>query len=236
MNKTTMILAVLLIEFVLMTACCMPGAQIDELNIEITQLRTEIKRLEAENTSLTQQIATLDMKLEEKETELAVIKLPAEVKLDVPFEPNLGNTCFSSSFAMVMRYWGKYVTVHDVLKIVGYPPFRGYEHPELIDWMGKNHELRLEYLPYSKVEDIKIFLSKGYPIVVHQTFSVTENTGHNRVVIGYSDSEGVFFVNDPSNLGPNYKISYKIFEALWKNITLYETGPENKAYLVIPLK
>ena len=46
-----------------------------------------------------------------------------EVELAVPFEPNLGGTCFASSFAMVMRYWGKAVHVGDVYRIVGSPPF-----------------------------------------------------------------------------------------------------------------
>jgi len=160
-----------------------------------------------------------------------------EVKLDVPFEPNLGNTCFSSSFAMVMRYWGKNANVHDVLKVVGLPPFRvGYEHPELMHWMEKHYGLKLRYLPYSKIEDIKLFINEGYPVVVHQTFSLNEKTGHNRVVIGYSDKRNVFITNDPSNLGPNYEIPYDTFKKLWSDITLYESGPHNKAYLVIPIE
>lgn len=160
----------------------------------------------------------------------------SEVKLNVPFEPNLGDTCFSSSFAMVMRYWGKNVNVHDVLKIVGRPPFSGYEHPELGHWMEKHYELKLKYLPYSKIEDVKAFLNEGYPVVVHQTFSLQENSGHNRVVIGYDDKRSIFIVNDPSNLGPNYEIPYDVFKKLWTRITLYESGPHNKAYLVIPLR
>jgi len=165
-----------------------------------------------------------------------VVGLHDEVRLDVPFEPNVGGSCFSSSFAPVMRYCGKIVTVHDVLKIVGYPPFRGYEHPELRDWMENNYGLTFKYMPYSKIEDVKKFLNEGYPVIVHQTFSLGNNTGHNRVVIGYSDKQCVFIVNDPSYLGPNFKISYDDFGTLWKRITLYESGPENKAYLVIPLK
>jgi len=159
-----------------------------------------------------------------------------EVKLDVPYEPNLGNTCFSSSFAMVMRYWGKDVHVNDVLKVVGLPPFIvGYEHPELNAWMRKNHGLKFLYLPYSRVEDLKLYLIEGYPVIVHQTFSLQENTGHNRVVIGYSDKRGVFIINDPSQLGPNYEIPYTEFERLWSRIATYEPGPHNKIYLVMPL-
>lgn len=159
-----------------------------------------------------------------------------EIKLDVPFEPNLGNTCFSSSFAMVMRFWGKDVHVNDVLKVVGLPPFKGYEHPELNVWMKKNHGLEFLYLPGSRIKDLKLYLNEGYPVIVHQTFTLKDNTGHNRVVIGYSDQRNVFIINDPSRLGRNYEISYTDFEKLWSRIALYEPGPANKIYLVVPLK
>ena len=159
-----------------------------------------------------------------------------EIKIDVPFEPNIGNTCFSSSFAMAMRYWGKDVHVNDVLKVVGLPPFMGYEHPELNAWMKKNHGLKFLYLPYSRVEDLKLYLIEGYPVIVHQTFSLNDNTGHNRVVIGYTDKRGVFIINDPSRLGPNYEIPYTHFEKLWSRIATYEPGPPNKIYLIMPLK
>jgi hypothetical protein len=52
------------------------------------------------------------------------------------------------------------------------------------------------------------------------------------VVIGYSDQEGVFITNDPSNLGANYKVSYEDFKELWK---ASEPGPRNKGYLVMPV-
>ena len=161
----------------------------------------------------------------------------SEVRLDVPFEPNLGGTCFSSSFAMVMRYWGKDVHVDDILKVVGKPPFKGYEHPELNWWMKRNHKLKFKYLPNSSVEQVKRYLNEGYPVIVHQMFSSHEPTEHNRVVVGYSDKKGVFIVNDPSPFGKNYEISYAEFSKLWREIASYETsGPANKAYLLMPVK
>jgi hypothetical protein len=161
----------------------------------------------------------------------------SEVRLDVPFEPNLGDTCLSSSFAMVMRYWGKDVHVDDVLKVVGNPPFKGYEHPELNWWMKRNYELRFKYLPNSSIEQVKRYLVEGYPVIVHQMFASHQPSGHNRVVVGYSDEKGVFIVNDPSALGRNYEISYAEFSKLWREIASYETrGPANKAYLVMPVK
>jgi len=235
MKRFAIMLTALLTCLMLITSCGAPETEVEKLNAQVTQLQTEKECLEAENTVLIKEVDTLSAGLR-KRTDLALIKLPNEVKLDVPFEPNLGGTCFSSSFAMVMRYWGKNVTVRDVLKVVGYPPFRGYEHPELEDWMEKNYRLELKYLPYSKVEDVKTFLAKGCPVVVHQCFGLSDNSGHNRVVIGYSDARAIFIINDPSELGSNYEMSYAVFETLWKRITLYEIGPENKAYLVVPLE
>ena len=157
-----------------------------------------------------------------------------EVKLNVPFEPNLGSTCFSSSFSMVMRYWGKDIHVYDVLEVVGRPPFKGYEHPKLNRWMKRKHDLRFKYLFNSSIENVKLYLNEGYPVIVHQTMSLSDNTGHNRVVIGYSDPREIFIINDPSLKGPNYEISYTDFKKLWRNITVYENGPSNKVYLVMP--
>ena len=157
-----------------------------------------------------------------------------EVKLNVPFEPNLGSTCFSSSFAMVMRYWGKDIHVYDVLEVVGRPPFKGYEHPKLNRWMKRKHDLKFKYLFNSSIENVKLYLNEGYPVIVHQTMSLSDNTGHNRVVIGYSDPRKIFIINDPSLKGPNYEISYADFKKLWRNITVYENGPSNKVYLVMP--
>jgi hypothetical protein len=156
-----------------------------------------------------------------------------EVKLDVPFKESYGNTCFSASFAMVMRYWGKDVNVRDVVKVVGLPPFRTYSHSELNWWMKKNHGLKFKYFSNSNIEDVKMYLNEGYPIIVHQDFTLRDGTGHNRVVIGYNDFENVFLTNDPSPFfGPNYKISYKDFKKLWK---VSEPGPKNKIYLVMPV-
>jgi hypothetical protein len=81
-----------------------------------------------------------------------------------------------------------------------------------------------------------LYLIEGYPVIVHQTFSLKDNTGHNRVVIGYSDKRGAFIINDPSRLGPNHEIPYIEFEKLWSMIATYEPGPQNKIYLVMPLK
>ena len=159
-----------------------------------------------------------------------------EVKLNVPFEPNLGDTCLSSSFAMVMRYWGKDVHVDDVLKIVGPPPFRASVQTELNWWMKKNYGLKFEYLPDSSIENVIFYLNEGYPVIVHQTFSLNQSSGHSRVVIGYNDQKRVFIVNDPSSLGPNLEISFADFKKLWWKLSLRQKGSSYRLYLVMPVR
>nr|NQU90965.1 C39 family peptidase [Bacteroidota bacterium] len=160
----------------------------------------------------------------------------SEVKLDVPFEPNLGRTCFSSSFAMVMRYYGKDVTVSDVFRVCGRAPFSG-PHPrsKLSYWMKKNYGLRLVYIPSSNIEDLKMYINEGYPVVVLMNYSSFDKSGHNRVVTGYSDRKKVFITNDPSPFGPNYEISYDNFKKHWK-FSMPPVHQQREAYLVIPIE
>lgn len=161
--------------------------------------------------------------------------LAPEVELDVPFEPNLGGTCFASSFAMVMRYWGKPVHVGHVYRVVGAPPFDRATLSRLDWWMRREHGLRFHYLPGSSIEDVKFYLNEGYPVIVNQAFGPARNTGHSRVVVGYSDRKRVFIVNDPSRLGPGYEISYTTFRELWWKIVLSDHASSYGVYLVVPL-
>ncbi len=92
---------------------------------------------------------------------------------------------------MVMRYWGKNVYVDDVVEIVGLPPFADFDHAELNTWIRKNYRLEFLYLPNSSIKNLKLYLNEGYPVIVHQTFSLQDNSGHNRVVIGCSDQRSV---------------------------------------------
>lgn len=162
----------------------------------------------------------------------------AEVKLTVPFEPNIGASCVASSFAMVMRYWGRNVTVHDVVEVVGLPPFnKDPEFPKLARWMRKHHGLKLKWVPYSKIDHIKLYVREGYPVVVLQRYKLNNSMGHNRVVIGYSDKKACFIVNDSSPLGPAHEIPYDVFVRLWRGMKGLDGRPlpeRNDAYLVTP--
>ena len=91
------------------------------------------------------------------------------------------------------------VTLPDVLDVVGYPPFHGYAHDELKSWIESSFPLEYRYVPYASVSDLKKWISVGMPVIIHQTPGLERKDGHNRVITGYDDARGVFYLNDPIN-------------------------------------
>jgi hypothetical protein len=58
-------------------------------------------------------------------------------------------------------------------------------------------------------------LANGIPVIVLQLLSIEEPIGHYRVLRGYDDAAGEFISDDPlKKMGPNYRISYEMFERL----------------------
>lgn len=51
--------------------------------------------------------------------------------------------------------------------------------------------------------------------MVLQQFSENEIVGHNSLVIGYNLIRSEFILNDSSDLGQSYRISFDLFEKLW---------------------
>lgn len=157
-----------------------------------------------------------------------------EVKLNVPFVDNTGNTCVASSFTMVLQYYGAAVTLADVLTVVGTSPFSDPSHAAFANWIETQFDLGMEYLPNSTLNDVERFLTQGYPVVVHQQSLRTEQTGHNRVVIGYDALLQEVILNDPSYLGQSYRMAYTDFEYLWKAIASFEPVPPGELFLITP--
>ena len=154
--------------------------------------------------------------------------LPCKVLLDVPYEPNHESTkgcgtCCSSSFTMILRFFDPSVTFEDVFSVFGCPPFsEGYQ--PFLDWVNAGYpNLNAYGFCNATIEEIIKKISKGFPIVVHQIFSTSDMTGHNRVVIGYDLNKRVFLVNDPSYLGQNYVMDFDTFKDLWFKISTVES-------------
>jgi len=84
------------------------------------------------------------------------------------------------------------------------------------------------------LEELKVLIDEGYPIIVLQWFDFYEEAGHVRVVIGYDDTTGEVIFHDPwdrgqsallyygqgttieeRTLGERSRLSYDDFISLW---------------------
>ena len=142
----------------------------------------------------------------------------ADVVLDVPFEENHGNTCASSSMTMMVNYHGIDLEWADIFALSG-----GGELDSVIDfeavstYIEDNHGATLFRLDDCTVDDVFTLIDAGYPVMILQTHSTTNDAGHNRVAIGYNSDKTQIMFNDPSDLGPAYWMTVEDVETCWEN-------------------
>jgi hypothetical protein len=148
-------------------------------------------------------------------SESAEVDAGVDVKLNVPYVPNYGNTCVTSSFTMVLKYYRTGAEFADVWNVVGYPA----DYDAFDYWIRNDYDLRLELLSNQIIDDIIHYIDEGFPVIAVQQHSNWQPIGHARVVIGYNLTRNQFIVHDPSNLGPNYRMSFDMFVELWENLT-----------------
>jgi hypothetical protein len=153
-----------------------------------------------------------------------------DMSLKVPFETNRGSTCLSSSLAMVLQYYKTGATFDDVFAIFGLPP--GFYASKWIQFENWIETFGLAMITYDKatIEDVLQCVYRGLPVVVLQHHH-DSGEGHDRVVIGYNLAKQEFILNDPSNYGPGYRMSFDEFDSLW-NFDGY--GSTRLLYLIIP--
>jgi hypothetical protein len=154
------------------------------------------------------------------------------IVLKVPFEPNHGGTCASSSMTMMLKYNGLDVNFNDVYKIAGPPPIINYDGVD--KWIQKDFGLKLKLYPNRTIRDIIKAIDEGYPVMVLQVKWTNELSGHNRVIKGYDSIQEEFIVNDPSEFGRNFRIPFTTFKELWRLWGKNEPGwPPNFLWLII---
>ena len=94
-----------------------------------------------------------------------------DVVLKVPFEPNYGSTCASSSFTMVLKYFKQPITFGDVFGIFGLPPFNVDTWKNFEAWVEAGLDLDMVTYAPCTIDHILSCIDHGYPIVVLQHFS-----------------------------------------------------------------
>jgi hypothetical protein len=153
-----------------------------------------------------------------------------DMTLNVPYEPNYGSTCLSSSMTMVLKFWGTQITFDQVFGIFGLPGFPPSKWQQFESWIDT---LGMKMITYDKgsIEEVIRCVYYGYPVVALQSHDPADMQGHDRVIVGYNLSQEVFILNDPSNFGPRYKMGFDEFESLW-NYNGY--GSPGLFYLIMP--
>lgn len=141
------------------------------------------------------------------------------------------NQCGSVTAGMVLNYWlglkknqfeiGAYLRPH--------PNDKHVLPEQFIDYLNKfGLKSKMIYNPDYGL--IKKFITNEIPVVVYQKSHLTGKIiGHYRLVRGYDEVQKIFIVAD-SYYGPNYRISFKNFDELWRpfGYLLIVVYPANK--------
>jgi uncharacterized protein YvpB len=116
-------------------------------------------------------------------------------QLDNSYEPN--GTCNVTSVAMCLEYFGiksqdPNQQLEDELYL--YCQDKGYDRhsPEDLARLVQDYGCQDDFQYKAKWQDVKTWLSKGYPAIVHGYFT---GSGHIIAIIGFNDQG--FIVNDP---------------------------------------
>jgi len=143
------------------------------------------------------------------------------------------NNCGPASVVEVLSYWGVYRTQYQaqlVLRADNNP--RGmwpYGVPGYARSVGGRALVGVAGTPRL----VKALVSNGFPVIVNQSYSVTDSSRHYRPIQSYDDRQGVFVSDDPFG-GAGYAITYADFTKMWavsnnRFIVLY---PSSKALLL----
>ncbi|HOK54749.1 MAG TPA: C39 family peptidase [Armatimonadota bacterium] len=141
-------------------------------------------------------------------------KLPKRCTIQgIPYVEQMKNYCGPAALAMVLNYWGVKTDQEAIGKKVYDQSLRATNGADMI--IFARDKGCSAYSWNSSLDDLKEKLTDGVPVIVLQDSSVTDRSGHYRVVTGYDDNAKVFFIHDPYE--PQTKeMPYDLFQSLWQ--------------------
>ncbi len=125
------------------------------------------------------------------------------------------NNCGPASVAAVLSYYGINVSQEEARQALRPDPKSTGMGWQVITPYVVKFGLEAKPRTGGTRDLIKSLVANDIPVIVLQNVSETNPISHFRVVVGYDDGPGVFFVND-SLLGPNVAIPYDSFDERWK--------------------
>lgn len=126
--------------------------------------------------------------------------------------PQTYNNCGPAALVSVLGYYGFRTDQADLARILR--PAGGYMTSDVIDPYLKRYGLRATRFRGGQAEHVRLLVAQGVPVMVLQWLDRIGGIPHFRVVRGYDDQKGVFWLDDPL-YGANVYLSYAQFERLW---------------------
>jgi len=141
----------------------------------------------------------------------ALLLAAAATLLEVPYIPQVKNTCGAASLAMVMRYWNKDITHDAIAAKLLKPELSGIAGSGLQDFARDHGMTAVAYV--GDLPLVREYLEKGRPLIV--ALKLGKDKFHNVVVIGYDEEKHELIVHDPAE-GPSRRIAEAAFEKRWE--------------------
>lgn len=137
--------------------------------------------------------------------------------------------CGPATLTMVLNFWNVNMSQEEIAVEIFDPMTNLTAISEMKAYVQR---LGLKYEePEGSIENLKKYVSRGFPVIVLQKYSLQSAYGHYRVVVGYDDENRQTVTLDPI-LGHNYNITYTEFAELWKPGATFTTF--NWMFVVIP--
>ena len=146
-------------------------------------------------------------------TSLSYGESPASCRIDgVPLIKQQHNYCGPATLAALLQFNGEKTTQDDIGKCVYDPVGCATNGADML--LYARDKGYAAYSWNSSLADAKKKIAAGVPILVLQENSTRDPSGHFRILTGYDDSKGKFYIMDPYY--QPQEMSYQDCEKLWK--------------------
>lgn len=147
--------------------------------------------------------------------------------------------CGPASLAMVLDYWGDYVTQENIASLIYRPDENVTYSSDMVEY-AENQGF-IAFWRIATIEELKENISNGYPIIVLQRFSLDSSENHFRVVVGYDERNVItynpvylrdssIYLDYPDYFAQDYYIPYDNFLELWR----LDNNLENVSIVIYP--
>lgn len=148
------------------------------------------------------------------------------------------NNCGPAALVSVLGYYGYRADQAALASVLR--PQGGYMTSGVIAPFLRNYGLRATVFKNGQAGHLRALLAAGIPVITLQWLDREGGIPHFRVVRGYDDKAGVFWLDDPL-YGANVYVSYADFQRLWgvygqEFIPVYPAGWEAKVAALLGVR